>query len=82
MILLPQGAILGVGTVVKRPVVIDDAIAIRSMMYLSLSFDHRVMDGANADAFLHKVKDILEGWEISVYENKMSSPPTGYRGGL
>ncbi|MEK7789798.1 MAG: dihydrolipoamide acetyltransferase family protein, partial [Planctomycetota bacterium] len=76
VILLPQVAILGVGAVVKRPVVIDDAIAIRSMMYLSLSFDHRVMDGANADAFLHKVKDILEGWEGSVYEKKMSSPPT------
>ena len=80
VILLPQVAILGVGAVVKRPVVIDDAIAIRSMMYLSLSFDHRVMDGANADAFLHKVKDILEGWEVSVYEKKISSPPTGYGG--
>jgi len=80
VILLPQVAILGVGAVVKRPVVIDDAIAIRSMLYLSLSFDHRVMDGANADTFLHKVKDILEGWEVSVYEKKMSSPPTGYGG--
>ena len=80
VILQPQVAILGVGAVVKRPVVIDDAIAIRSIMYLSLSFDHRVMDGANADAFLHKVKDILEGWEVSVYEKKMSSPPTGYGG--
>ncbi|MBI2556663.1 MAG: 2-oxo acid dehydrogenase subunit E2 [Planctomycetes bacterium] len=80
VILLPQVVILGVGAVVKRPVVIDDAIAIRSMMYLSLSFDHRVMDGANADAFLHKVKDILEGWEGSVYEKKMSFPPTGYGG--
>jgi len=80
VILQPQAAILGVGAVVKRAVVIDDAIAIRSMMYLSLSFDHRVMDGANADAFLHKVKEILEGWEVSVYEPKMSSPPTGYGG--
>ena len=80
VILLPQVAILGVGAVVKRPVVIDDAIAIRSMLYLSLSFDHRVMDGANADAFLHKAKDILEGWEGSVYEKKISSPPTGYGG--
>jgi len=80
VILQPQVAILGVGAVVKRPVVIDDAIAIRSMMYLSLSFDHRVMDGANADAFLHKIKEILEGWEVSVYEPKMSSPPTGYGG--
>ena len=80
VILQPQVAILGVGAVVKRPVVIDDAIAIRSILYLSLSFDHRVMDGANADAFLHKVKDILEGWGVSVYEKKMSSPPTGYGG--
>ena len=80
VILQPQVAILGVGAVVKKPVVIGDAIAIRSMMYLSLSFDHRVMDGAHADAFLHKVKDILEGWEVSVYEKKMSSPPTGYGG--
>lgn len=80
VILLPQVAILGVGTVVKRPVVIDDAIAIRSMMYLSLSFDHRVMDGADADTFLRKVKDILEGWEVTIYGAKKSSPPTGYGG--
>lgn len=80
VLLLPQVAILGVGAVVKRPIVIDDAIAIRSMMYLSLSFDHRVMDGANADAFLRKVKDILAGWEVSTYEPKRSSPPTGYGG--
>lgn len=75
VILLPQVAILGVGAVVKRPVVINDAIAIRSMMYLSLSFDHRVMDGAHADVFLRKVKDILEGWEVSTYVAKRSSPP-------
>ncbi|KXK27686.1 MAG: 2-oxoglutarate dehydrogenase complex E2 component [Candidatus Brocadia sinica] len=80
IILLPQVAILGMGAVVKRPVVIDDAIAIRYMMYLSLSFDHRVMDGANADMFLCKVKEILEGWEVSTYEAKKSSPPTGYGG--
>lgn len=80
IILLPQVAILGMGAVVKRPVVIDDAIAIRYMMYLSLSFDHRVMDGANADMFLRKVKEILEGWEVSTYEAKKSSPPTGYGG--
>ncbi len=80
VIVLPQVAILGVGAVVKRPVVIEDAIAIRSMMYLSLSFDHRVMDGANADTFLRKIKEILEGWEVSVHEKKMSSPTTGYGG--
>lgn len=80
VILLPQTAILGVGAVVKRPVVTDDAIAIRSMAYLSLSFDHRVMDGADADAFLQKVKGILEGWEVSPYEAKRHSPATGYGG--
>lgn len=80
IIVLPQVAILGVGAVVKRPVIIDDAIAIRLMVYLSLSFDHRVMDGANADKFLRKIKGILESWETSVYEQKKSSPPTGYGG--
>ncbi|MEK7775950.1 MAG: dihydrolipoamide acetyltransferase family protein, partial [Planctomycetota bacterium] len=80
VILLPQTAILGVGAVVKRPVVIDDAIAIRSMAYLSLSFDHRVIDGADADAFLRKVKGILEGWEVFSYEAKGHSPATGYGG--
>ncbi|MFQ5686621.1 MAG: dihydrolipoamide acetyltransferase family protein, partial [Candidatus Scalindua sp.] len=48
IILLPQIAILGIGTITKRPVVTNDAIAIRPMMYLSLSFDHRVVDGAKA----------------------------------
>ena len=80
IIVLPQVAILGVGAVVKRPVIINDAIAIRLMVYLSISFDHRVMDGANADKFLRKIKDILELWETSVYEPKKSSPPTGYGG--
>jgi len=63
----PQVAILGVGTVEKTPVVIDDAIAIRSIAYLALTFDHRLIDGALADQFTAKVKSILEGWteEIS-----------------
>lgn len=63
----PQIAILGVGAIQKRPVVINDAIAIRPMSYLSLSFDHRVIDGATADNFMHKVKAVLEqeDWEKS-----------------
>ena len=63
----PQVAILGVGTVEKQPVVIDDAIAIRSIAYLALTFDHRLIDGALADQFTGKIKSILEGWteEIS-----------------
>lgn len=66
----------------KRPVILGDAdaIAVRSMVYLSLSFDHRVMDGAHADAFLHKVKDILETWGESLYEQKKPNPPGGYGG--
>ncbi len=56
----PQVAIMGVGAITKRPVVVEDAIGIRSMVYLSLSFDHRLLDGALADQFLAHVKDTLE----------------------
>ena len=68
----PQSGILGIGAIVKRPVVrsgghpllpsADDAIVIRPMCYLSFSFDHRVLDGAEADEFVGKVKTILENW--------------------
>lgn len=58
----PQSAILGVGAIEKRVKVIDDAIAIRPCAYLSLSFDHRVLDGASADAFVAAVKRELERW--------------------
>jgi 2-oxoglutarate dehydrogenase E2 component (dihydrolipoamide succinyltransferase)/2-oxoisovalerate dehydrogenase E2 component (dihydrolipoyl transacylase) len=59
----PQTAILGVGAVEKRAVVINDGIAIRPMAYLSLSFDHRVIDGATADRFMGRVKHYLEQTE-------------------
>jgi len=62
----PQVAILGVGAVVKEPVVIDDAIAIRSMAYLGLTFDHRLIDGALGDQFTQKVKTVLENWTEEV----------------
>jgi 2-oxoglutarate dehydrogenase E2 component (dihydrolipoamide succinyltransferase) len=62
----PQVAILGVGTVDKTPVVIDDAIAIRSLCHLSLSFDHRLVDGALADQFMSKLKQVLESWSEEV----------------
>jgi 2-oxoglutarate dehydrogenase E2 component (dihydrolipoamide succinyltransferase) len=62
----PQVAIMGVGTVDKTPVVIDDAIAIRSICHLSLSFDHRLIDGALADQFMTKVKQALETWSEEV----------------
>ena len=58
----PQCGILGVGAMQKRVVVIDDAIAIRPMVYLSFVFDHRILDGASADSFLMKVKETLENW--------------------
>jgi 2-oxoglutarate dehydrogenase E2 component (dihydrolipoamide succinyltransferase) len=62
----PQVAILGVGAVQKEPVVIEDAIAIRSTAYLALTFDHRLIDGALADQFTAKVKSILEDWTEEV----------------
>jgi 2-oxoglutarate dehydrogenase E2 component (dihydrolipoamide succinyltransferase) len=62
----PQVAILGVGAVEKVPVVIDDAIAIRSQAFLALTFDHRLVDGALADQFTAKVKHVLETWSEEV----------------
>lgn len=71
----PQSGILGVGAIVKRPVVrssgasllpsADDAIVIRPMCYLSYSFDHRLLDGASADRFLMVVKNTLEHWQLN-----------------
>ncbi|MFI5098425.1 MAG: 2-oxoglutarate dehydrogenase, E2 component, dihydrolipoamide succinyltransferase [Candidatus Acidiferrales bacterium] len=58
----PNVAILGLGAIEKRPVVVEDAIAIRSMCYVTLSYDHRVVDGAIAHQFLRKVKETLENW--------------------
>ncbi len=59
----PQTAILGVGAIKKRPVVINDAIAIRSMMYLSLSYDHRIIDGALGGQFLQRLVQYLEEFD-------------------
>jgi 2-oxoglutarate dehydrogenase E2 component (dihydrolipoamide succinyltransferase) len=68
LVFLPQGAILGTGIVVKKPVVVSvdgsDAIAIRSTVYLALSYDHRIVDGADAARFLVAVKDRLEAGEF------------------
>lgn len=58
----PQSGILGTGMIQKRPVVIQDAIAIRPMLYLSYTFDHRILDGASADTFLWHVVHALENW--------------------
>ena len=59
----PQLAILGVGTIEKRPVVIDDGIAIRLRAYLTLGFDHRLIDGIVADQFMALVKDRIEHFD-------------------
>jgi pyruvate dehydrogenase E2 component (dihydrolipoamide acetyltransferase) len=59
----PQVAILGIGAVEKRAIVVDDAIAIRTMAYLSIGYDHRIIDGAVADEFMSHVKQTLESWD-------------------
>ena len=61
----PQVAILGVGAIEKRAVVVDDAIGIRPMAYLTLGYDHRLIDGAMADQFLSKLKETLEQFDAS-----------------
>jgi len=64
----PQVAIIGTGAIEKRPVVMEtdhgDVIAIRHMMYLSMSYDHRIIDGAHGGAFLNRVKELLEDFDI------------------
>lgn len=62
----PQVAILGLGAIHKRPVVVNDAIAVRSMVYLSLTFDHRIIDGAVADQFMAEVRKRLEEWDEKI----------------
>jgi 2-oxoglutarate dehydrogenase E2 component (dihydrolipoamide succinyltransferase) len=61
----PQVAILGVGSIEKRPVVRDDAIAIRTMAYFALSFDHRIVDGSDADRFMAHMKKGLQEFDES-----------------
>ena len=58
----PQCGILGVGAIEKRVKVIDDAIAIRPLAYVSFTFDHRILDGASADRFVAAIKQQIEGW--------------------
>ena len=63
IIVQPQTGILGIGAVTRRPMAVGDVITIRSMTYLCLSFDHRVIDGAMAGQFLQEIKAGLEGFE-------------------
>jgi len=59
----PQVAILGIGNIEKRPVVVNDAIVIGTMAYLALGYDHRIVDGAVGDQFMATVKHALETWD-------------------
>jgi len=60
----PEAAVLGVGAIQKKPVVVDDEIVIRSMMPLSMSFDHRIMDGADAGRFMQMLKELLSNPDL------------------
>jgi 2-oxoglutarate dehydrogenase E2 component (dihydrolipoamide succinyltransferase) len=64
----PQSGILGMHAIKKRPVVVDDQIVIRPMMYLALSYDHRIIDGREAVSFLVKIKDCIENPERLMLE--------------
>ena len=64
----PQSAILGMHAMKKRPVVVDDQIVIRPMMYLALSYDHRLIDGRDAVSFLVRIKDCIENPERMMFE--------------
>ena len=65
----PQVAILAVGVIKKKPAVLEtadgDVIAIRHMMFLSLSYDHRVVDGGLGGSFVRRVADYLEAWDVN-----------------
>lgn len=64
----PQSAILGMHRIEKRPVVIDDDIVVRPMMYLALSYDHRIVDGREAVTYLKRIKEFLENPERMIVE--------------
>ena len=64
----PQSAILGMHSIQKRPVVVDDQIVVRPMMYLALSYDHRIVDGREAVSFLVRIKDCIENPERMMLE--------------
>src|SRR5439155_2221711 len=64
----PQSGILGMHTIQKRPVAVDDQIVVRPMMYLALSYDHRLVDGREAVGFLGRVKECIEGPERMLLE--------------
>jgi 2-oxoglutarate dehydrogenase E2 component (dihydrolipoamide succinyltransferase) len=66
----PQSAILGMHNIVQRPVAIDGKVEIRPIMYVALSYDHRIIDGKDSVGFLVKVKEVLENPEEMVFKGK------------
>jgi len=66
----PQSAILGMHNIVERPVAINGKVEIRPIMYVALSYDHRIIDGKDSVGFLVKVKEVLESPEEHVFEGK------------
>ena len=66
----PQSAILGMHNIVERPVAIDGNVEIRPIMYVALSYDHRIIDGKDSVGFLVKVKEVLENPEEHIFEGK------------
>jgi pyruvate dehydrogenase E2 component (dihydrolipoamide acetyltransferase) len=60
----PEAGILGVGKITKKPVVLDDEIEIRNILPLSMSFDHRIVDGADAGRFMNTIKDFLSNPQL------------------
>src|SRR5204862_551611 len=64
----PQTGILGMHAIQKRPVAIDDQVVIRPMMYLALSYDHRLIDGREAVSFLVRIKECIESPERLMLE--------------
>src|SRR5690606_12705232 len=64
----PQSGILGMHNIIKRPVAINDQVVIRPMMYLALSYDHRIVDGKEAVGFLIRVKECIESPERMLLE--------------
>ncbi|HLV42190.1 MAG TPA: 2-oxoglutarate dehydrogenase complex dihydrolipoyllysine-residue succinyltransferase [Brumimicrobium sp.] len=66
----PQSAILGMHNIIQRPVAIDGKVEIRPMMYLALSYDHRIIDGKESVSFLVKVKEMLENPERMIFGGK------------
>ena len=66
-------AIVGVGAVEKRPVVIDDAVTIRLRAYMTIGYDHRVIDGAIADEFMQVVKKMIENWDRALPAEKSTA---------